>query len=448
MKIKFAVKIAAIKAAYTQLGVTTQPSISVTAGIFQAQRLSANVQTLNRILADAQEGNFIYFAKYFDTFYVKDGARPSDGMVFELFRYLADDSDVADLYIAEFNKIVGDNVGISDTEEFTKDFKRPLADAPVVSELYTSTFSKPRSDGFSAADDAAKLHPNKVVFETTYFSDGIDTFDFGKALEDTPRPTDAHEYALGKPLSDAYAAGDAPSLGQGKVLEDSVSSIGDYVFIFAKKAPGDTFGAVDQINTFSVSKSLADASSAADEVNTFYIVKFLADQPAASDSINSFGTTKQLEDSLFVTDDVDGEATILDDQEVQFVKQRTDTAFIGDSIYIQRVYLRDFFHAAATADDALFSVGKTLSDASGALDNKYVVTGKHTYDIPAATDTLAFALTRARADSALLGDVNEVAFNKTLLELASTADAGSLRSQGYSDFTYFREDFVGASRTF
>lgn len=577
MRIKYAVKIAAIKAAYTQLGVTTQPSISVTAGIFQAQRLSANVQTLNRILADAQEGNFIYFAKYFDTFYVKDGARPSDEMVFELFRYLADDSDVADLYIAEFNKIVGDSVGISDTEEFTKDFNRPLAEAPVVSELYASAFSKPRSDGFSVADDAARLHPNKVVFETTYFSDDIDTFDFGKFEQDTPAAAEQHFYALGKPLtdefslgethfsavgktledgvhgaedhviifakkaaddtffisqvlekdfarplansyavsdepslepgkvlsdvvagvgdqafvftkkvredvfsvgdqintfgfaksladtplfgeahrydlskplSDVYSASDAPSLGPGKVLYDDVAGIGTYVFIFTKKAPDDTFAASDQINTFAVGKQFTDVSSAVDQIDTLAVGKALSDQPAAFDTITSFGTEKELQDSLFVTDDVDGEASILDDQEIQFVKQRTDTAFIGDSIYIQRVYIRDFSHTAAAADDALFSVGKTLSDTSGMSDSTNVVTGKHIYDIPVAAETLAFAFSSARADSALLGDVNEVAFNKTLLELTSTADAGSLRSQGYADFTYFGEDFVGASRTF
>ena len=207
--------------------------VNQTRATFSQLRTSAAVSTPNRILADAQEGNFIYFAKYFDTFYVKDGARPSDEMVFELFRYLAD-----------------------------------------------------------------------------------------------------------------------------------------------------------------------------------------------------------------------GEASILDDQELQFVKQRTDTAFIGDSIYIQRVYIRDFFHTAAAADDALFSVGKTLSDTSGMSDSKNVLTGKHIYDIPVAAETLAFAFSSARADSALLGDVNEVAFNKTLLELTSTADAGSLRSQGYADFTYFGEDFVGVSRTF
>lgn len=503
MRIKYAVKIAAIKAAYTQLGVTTQPSISVTAGIFQAQRLSANVQTLNRILADAQEGNFIYFAKYFDTFYVKDGARPSDEMVLELFKHLADDSDVADLYIAEFNKIVGDSVGISDTEEFAKDFNRPLTDTPSVSELYASTFSRPRADGFSAADDAAKLHPNKGSFETTYFSDDIDTFDLGKFEQDGVPLTDLYRVAYAKPtvadvfsvsdtdrrnvdkplfeevfspddyvvlftkkapddplvlseqlikdlargLSDAFGVTEVHALEPGKVVYDQVAGVGDYVFLLTKKAPDSPVAVGDLGARLGSGKVITDTTALADTLNTIGLQKPQEDSAAAVD-VNTTATTKQLTDDVSFTDDVDGEASILDDQEIQFVKQRTDTAFIGDSIYIQRVYIRDFFHTAAAADDALFGVGKTLSDTSGTSDSTNMVTGKHIYDIPVAAETLAFALNSARADSALFGDVNEVAFNKTLLELTSTADAGSLRSQGYADFTYFGEDFVGASRTF
>ena len=503
MRLKYAVKIAAIKAAYTQLGVTTQPSISVTAGIFQAQRLSANVQTLNRILADAREGNFIYFAKYFDTFYVKDGARPSDEMVFELFRYLADDSDVADLYIAEFNKIVGDSVGISDIEDFTKDFHRPLVDVPVVDEAYATSFQKSRADGFSATDDAAKLHPNKVASETTYFSDGIYTLDFGKFEQDGVPLTDLYRVAYAKPtvadvfsvsdtdrrnvdkplfeavfipddyvvlftkkvpddplvlseqlikdlarvLGDAFGVTEAHALELGKVVSDQVAGIGDYVFLLTKKAPDSPVAVGDLGARLGSGKATTDATAVADTLNTIGLQKPQEDSAAAVD-VNTTATTKQLTDDVSFTDDVDGEASILDDQEIQFVKQRTDTTFLGDSIYIQRVYIRDFSHAAATADDALFAVWKTLSDTSGASDSTNRVTGKHIYDMPVAADTLAFAFTSARTDSAFFGDVNEVAFNKTLLELTSTADTGSLRSQGYCDFTYFAEDYVGASRIF
>jgi hypothetical protein len=344
--------------------------VSQTRAAFSQLSTSAAVATLNRILADAQAGHFINLLRYF----AEDGVRPSEEVVFVLFRYLADDSDVADLYIAEFNKAVDDSVGASDAVGFKKEFSRPVADAPAASEQYAATFHMSRTDGFSAADDAAKLHLSRVAVEETYFTDNIDTL--------------------------------------------------------------------------SVSKSLADAGLAADNIDTFGVGKLPTDQPEVFDSINAFGTTKQLKDSLFVTDDIDGEASILDDQEVQFVKQRSDAAFIGDSIHINTGNRRRFSHTAATADDVVFSIGRTLSDIPDVSDRINMLTGKHINDIPVAVDTLAFALSRARTDSAFLGDANEAAFNKTLLERASIADAGSLRSQNYSDFTYFAEDYVGASRTF
>ena len=77
-----------------------------------------------------------------------------------------------------------------------------------------------------------------------------------------------------------------------------------------------------------------------------------------------------------------------------------------------------------------------------------MVTGKQLYDIPVATETLAKSLVRQLTDSALFGDATVVSPNKVVLDLTSSTDAGTLRSQGYSDFTYFKEDFVGASTTF
>jgi hypothetical protein len=253
---------------------------------------------------------------------------------------------------------------------------------------------------------------------------------------------------MGKPLADTFAALEAHSLEPGKVLYDEVAGIGSYVFIFTKKAPDDTFSATDEINTFAVGKPLADAPAFTDDIDTLGFGKPLEDTLAFADQINSFGTSKQLYSAVNATDDVDGTASILDDQEMQFMKQRTDVAFIGDSIFLQKQYLRDFLDAMAAQDAARLSSGKALSDTPLASDSTNMVTGKQIYDIPVASETLAFALARIRSDSALLGDATAVAAGKVLLDLASTTDAGSLRSQGYSDFSFFAEDFVGASTTF
>lgn len=52
------------------------------------------------------------------------------------------------------------------------------------------------------------------------------------------------------------------------------------------------------------------------------------------------------------------------------------------------------------------------------------------------------------SDNGGIIDAQVVQFTKVSSDSGVTADSGSLRSQGYCDFTYFAEDYVGASRTF
>ncbi len=117
-------------------------------------------------------------------------------------------------------------------------------------------------------------------------------------------------------------------------------------------------------------------------------------------------------DILSVTDDVDGEASVLDDQEMQFVKQRTDSAIMSDVIEFIISAVRNF------------------------------------QETPSVADALAKATARSQSDNALAGDAAIVAPGKGLQNTASTSDAGSLRSQGYCDLSYFADDYVGATRTF
>jgi len=167
-----------------------------------------------------------------------------------------------------------------------------------------------------------------------------------------------------------------------------------------------------------------------------------------ANAINSKVSTKQLSDTVSFTDDVDGTASILDDQEMQFTKIKTDVAAAIDVFERQVDFDRAFADASGVVDNDLLAIGKPLSDAPNTSDSTNMVTGKQIYDIPVASETLAKSFNRPRSDSALLGDATVVALGKVVLDLTSSTDTGSLRSQGYSDFTYFAEDFVGASTTF
>ena len=59
MRLKSAVALAAIKAAYTELGLTAAPTTDATTGIATTNRIQFGVSTLNRILMQLEQGEFI-----------------------------------------------------------------------------------------------------------------------------------------------------------------------------------------------------------------------------------------------------------------------------------------------------------------------------------------------------------------------------------------------------
>ena len=287
----------------------------------------------------------------------------------------------------------------------------------------------------------------KALTDEAGFAEAIEVA-FGKVIGEYGYVLDDQRFSFAKSLFDQMAATDSNYLGFAKVLTDAVSGISDRLARGTGKALSDAPVASDTVYSFGVTKPLTDAAATLDNdviafakaladhgffaeaIDTLAFGKGLSDAPVASDAIDSFGLTKALTDTVTFTDDIDGEASILDDQEMQFRKIKSNIASAAETFTRQVGYNRLF------------------SDNSIASEIHYVVTGKHLSDIPVATETLAKSLTRQRSDSALFEDASVVTSGKVLLNLASSTDAGSLRSQGYTDFTYFAEDFVGASTTF
>jgi len=165
--------------------------------------------------------------------------------------------------------------------------------------------------------------------------------------------SDSESKAIGKSLGDTSSAADLAVTGLGKSQSDQAATADSSIVGFAS-VQSDSSQTSDQIDTLNLSKVFKD-SSVFSEVQNMNFHKFI-------------------EEATGVTDDLDGEATTDDDQEMTFVKVRSNLATMTDTINIVK--------------------GKLFSDVS--------------------------ALT----------------------------DSGSLRNQGYVEFSYFESDYVGDSRTF
>lgn len=248
-----------------------------------------------------------------------------------------------------------DEASVTDTQ--TLDVTKPLTESPSVVDADVITLLKRVSDSGALTDD--------------------DVLTIIKGLTETPAVTEAHIIAFTKPLTDSGSVTDTPALQPTKGLTEAPSATDNNTLDIIKIAGDDT------------NHDYCDLSYFAED----YIEGDRTDRAYVAEN-NVVSITKFLTDQTFVTDDLDGEATAEDDQEIAFVKTRTDIGVASDSFDRTVVYLRDFAENGSASESAV----------------------KLT--------------TKARSDS------------------AAFTDSGNLRSQGYCDFTYFAEDYVGASRTF
>jgi hypothetical protein len=158
--------------------------------------------------------------------------------------------------------------------------------------------------------------------------------------------------------------------------------------------------------------------------------------------------------SLNTSKTADADAFTLDDAQVFSTdKGIADTATIGDSVLTVLIFIRDFADTASLADAKTLLVSPAYSDTF------------------TTSETTAFSISKALADSFALNDLSDangpdwsfsdytnntvstsdssvVSNDKGLSDSLSLADSGTLISQGYCDLTYFAEDYVGDYRTF
>lgn len=157
--------------------------------------------------------------------------------------------------------------------------------------------------------------------------------------------------------------------------------------------------------------------------------KGLSDTARFSDSLTR-GFSKSLFDTMGVTDDIDGQASIKDDETMQFVKVLNEQTGSSDQFSRVVAFTRKFTDSAAATDAAIRNCGKPLADPIFISDRSVLTTTKPFAEAMSVTESFAKAS------------------NKVASDAMGVTDSGSLRSQGYVDFSYFAEDYVGDSRTF
>lgn len=465
MKIKSVRFLGALQASYEALGTST------------------SIATLNRIVAEASQGNFVYFARYFDNFNIADGSGAQDGAVFAFFKTLTDDASIAESATTQFTKALNDAGVFTDAEVFA--MVKRLNDTSRVADAYAAAFQKPFSDSIASAEDETFVLTKKVKEDEAAFSDQINTRGIEKPLTDEAPVSELYTAQVAKPQSDNASAGDEQQLHPVKVSRDTLEVSEGIDTRDVGKTLAEQPAFTSKITNKDVQKPTSDTGEVSAQIDTKGVAKASTDEVSTSDGIDFFAVAKVLLDVVNLTDDVDGAASILDDQELSVFKQITKIARVSEEFTRQVNFARSLTDSSSARDVLAFdlarvfadaySVGdaarvgtqKPVSDAAGVSENPpELVFTKATSDSSVFAESLVVDLTKLLYDESLAADqmslhvstphsdtsaTTDVAFRaptKVLTELVPSTDAGSLRSQGYADFTYFAEDYVGASRTF
>ncbi len=172
----------------------------------------------------------------------------------------------------------------------------------------------------------------KKAIAAINFKKAIAKIEFGKFIifkffTDAIGTTDSEVKSFNKSLSDSQGATDTEVLHLGKVVSDTSAST-------------DTA-------RLSVSKILSDTGSVSDEP-AFGFAKFATDSSNVTQN-QTMDFNKFINEVFAATDDLDGEATAEDDQEMTFVKVRSDLATFTESV--------------------VNGLGKPLSDTIGTSDS-------------------------------------------------------------------------------
>jgi len=297
-----------------------------------------------------------------------------------------------------------------------------------VNDVQINWVQKVFKDSSNFTDDET-LHVNKRLIDSPNFTDE-QLMDFSKYIAEIADITDAHATLFTKALTDSPSrVTDLQNAHVGKSVGEHIADIVDTEIKAFNKAKQDNANVSDGINKLDFFKGSQDAANFSDD-ETVAFAKFITEY-------------------VGVTDDIDGTASILDDQEMVFFKHTTDLAAATDLFTRVVAYVRSYTDNAATSDIAVTALTKPITEAPKFTDIHRADISKLLNDLPRITDALAIELVKAPfVDAATISDVSTLNPGKIFTRMAQVTDTGSLRSQGYCDFTFFEEDYVGASRTF
>lgn len=266
----------------------------------------------------------------------------SEDSVFEFEKLLQNTSSVNEGLFLQIEKTLSDIYSVLENSSFI--FEKNLQDSATLADtIGTIALDKLLSDSFTLEEVSSFTFVkdlNSLIFATDDL-DGETSIDddqeitFTKALTNIARASEKRDFTLEKTLFTELTSIEQIANTLEKPQLDSFDTT-DFAQLNTEKNLVNYFFA-QEISDLSFTKAAEDTFESSD-TSTLDFGKNL-NSPTLFTDEPFFTTEKQLFSSITATDDIDGEASILDDSEIIFTKQKTNVLFLSDSnqiFYIEK----------------------------------------------------------------------------------------------------------------
>ena len=324
---------------------------------------------------------------------------------FRTFTALADAIGVAQVFRKILNKRPSDTAGATDQiGPFA--VGKNLTEQPSITDVPAKTLTTSRDDATSVAESFSPVY-GKVFTESLRATDDLDgtttplddqEIQFGKFIVQRSFAAENFERTVSynREFSDSGSVAENAAKSLSKSFSDVVNAA-ESIFVTRSRAAADSSGIAED-SVFTFGKSLSDSGFSAEDTS-LTIGKGLSDSPSVAESI-AFGIGFSLEDN------------------------------------------------SAAAESLVIAYSTIKSDTAGIAESHVAGFGKVLSDQPAIAESATLSPSKVLSDGGISTDLPVKSIGQTFTDASSANDDGSLRSQGYCDFDYFAEDYVGQSRTF
>ena len=263
-----------------------------------------------------------------------------DTSKFDVTKLLTDDAVPADNDVFSMLKPQTDGFETSDTDYI--DFDKASSDEAVLSEDQSWDAQKPLTDYFGPVDEAQLAWHYRRAF-----GDSVTVSEYTN-----------RQYLSGEDLASILVRSDFDNAGVSDTIVIAKTAHRSFAELVSA---GDVF-----VSTYTPSGH-ADSSGIGDAaVPAFH--KRLFDSIAFSDTAVA-SRSKPISSSIKATDDLDGVFSPLDDQEIQFFKNRTDSAGVSEQINRIANYVRSVDESVNLSQNVNKLTSKSRSDSAGCSDS-------------------------------------------------------------------------------